>query len=174
MAIIPTVEQIEDYLESVEELIYSSLSASTPDLPNVREAINRLWEDVSRFGPQALPPLPDLKIPGLGPFEVPPPPPPPPPPKSPFEMLYDWAESRRWTIAAVGLGVVGVGLAAGFGRAHYRRKVGLRKLKASASQERRQVVGTSFRHITQQLGISLNIGYSGLGRRLSSGPTSHL
>ncbi len=141
MAIIPTVEQIEDYLESLEELFYSSLSASTPDLPNVREAINRLWEDVSRFGPQALPPLPDIKIPGLGPFEVPPPPPPPPPPKAPLEMLADWAESRRWTIAAVGLGAIGIGVLAGVGKFHLKRKAGLRKLKASATQERRQVVG---------------------------------
>lgn len=142
MAIIPTVEQIEGYLESVEELFYTSLSASTPDLPNVREVINRLWEDVSRFGPQALPPLSDIKIPGLGPFEVPPPPPPPPPPKSPFEMLTDWAGGHRWTIAAVGIGIVGVGVAAGFGRLHYKSRVGMRKVKASGNQERRQVVGT--------------------------------
>ena len=49
--VFPTIEQIEDYMESLEELLFSSLQAATPDLPRVSEAIHRLWEDVSLIYP---------------------------------------------------------------------------------------------------------------------------
>ncbi|CAL1705225.1 unnamed protein product [Somion occarium] len=138
--IIPTVEQIEDYLESLEELLFSSLSAATPDLPNVRQAIQRLWEDVSRYGPQALPPLPDLHIPGLGAFEVPPPPPPPPPPKSFVEKSTEWIADHKWTATGVGIGIIGAGLLTVYGTAYYQQNLKPRKVRATTSTERRQVV----------------------------------
>ncbi|KAI0080504.1 hypothetical protein K474DRAFT_1657631 [Panus rudis PR-1116 ss-1] len=140
--LIPTVQQIEDYLESLEELIYSSLSAATPDLPNVREAINRLWEDVSRFGPQALPPLPEIHIPGLGTFEVPPPPPPPPPPKSLWEKSADWAVEHKWATISIGLGILGLGVLGSYTAIQWKGSVRSRKnLRAKASSnERKQVV----------------------------------
>ena len=138
----PTIEQIEDYLESMEELFFASLSAATPDLPNVRQAIQRLWEDMLRHGPQALPSLPDLHIPGLGAFEVPPPPPPPPPPKSLFEKSTDWIGNHKWTTAAIGLSLIGVGLLAGYSTLQYQRHVRSRRVvKTSGSTERRQIVG---------------------------------
>lgn len=143
--IIPTAEQIEDYLDSLEEMFFSSLSAATPDLPNVREAIQRLWEDVSRFGPQALPPLSDIHLPSLGTFEVPPPPPPPPPPRSFIESSTDWFAEHKWTSASVGLGlVIGAGLLTAYGSGYYRPKLRRSKTRATSANptnERRQVVG---------------------------------
>ena len=96
--VLPTIEQIEDYLESVEELVVSSLSAATPDLPKVSEAINRLWQDVLRHSPQAVP----ASLKGLGAFEVPPPPPPPPPP--PVSSVSPPPAVRMVTISASGRG----------------------------------------------------------------------
>ncbi|RDX47034.1 hypothetical protein OH76DRAFT_1406420 [Lentinus brumalis] len=133
---LPTIEQIEDYLESVEELIVSSLSAATPDLPKVSEAINRLWQDVLRHSPQAVP----ASLKGLGAFEVPPPPPPPPPPKGFWESTADWVIEHPWTTAGITVGFVGAGLLAGYAHPRFRRtRVGARK-HAAASAERRQVV----------------------------------
>ena len=138
--VLPTVEQIEDYLESVEELIVSSLSAATPDLPKVSEAIHRLWQDVLRHSPQAVP----ASLKGLGAFEVPPPPPPPPPPRTFWENSAEWVADHPWTTAAgIGVGVVGAGLLVGYAhpRIKHRARVGVRKHAPAASTERRQVIG---------------------------------
>ncbi|THH27049.1 hypothetical protein EUX98_g7133 [Antrodiella citrinella] len=138
---VPTIEQIEDYLESVEELFFASLSAASPDLPNVRQAIQRLWEDVLRHGPQALPSLPDLHLPGLGAFEVPPPPPPPPPPKSMFDKTADWMGEHKWTTAFVGISLISAGLLVGYSTLQYQHHMRSRKtVRASGSTERRQIV----------------------------------
>ncbi|KAH9928225.1 uncharacterized protein B0H18DRAFT_1159102 [Fomitopsis serialis] len=138
--LLPTVEQIEDYMQSIEELLFSSLQAATPDLPRVNEAIHRLWEDVSRFGPQSLPPLPDLHIPGLGAFEVPPPPPPPPPPPSQSFLRHTahWVADHPWTTAGITFGAVGAGLLVGYG--YYHAGSTTVRVRASASSDRRQVV----------------------------------
>lgn len=144
-AIVPTLEQVEDYVHSVEELIFASLSAATPDLPNVRQAIQRLWEDVLRHGPQALPSLPDLHIPGLGAFEVPPPPPPPPPPlpKSLIGTTADWMSTHKCTTALISLSLIGVGLYAGYGTVMYQQHARSRRtVKISGNTERRRIVGT--------------------------------
>ncbi|OBZ69313.1 hypothetical protein A0H81_10967 [Grifola frondosa] len=100
--IVPTIEQIEAYFESLEELIVSSVSAAAPTCP----------------GPQSLPTLS-----GLGPFEVPPPPPPPPPPKSFWENAADWVAHTRALLPPLA--------------SHRDRS---RRVKASVSSERRQVV----------------------------------
>ena len=139
-AVLPTIEQIEDYLKSVEELVVSSLSAATPDLPRVSEAIHRLWQDVLRHSPQAVP----ATLKGLGAFEVPPPPPPPPPPKSFFEDAADWVADHPWTIAGLGVSVLGAGLLVGYAspRLRHKTRVGGRKhATAVANTERRQVIG---------------------------------
>ena len=135
----PSIQQIEDALESLEDIVYVSLSAATPDLPGVRETFNRLWEDVSRFGPN----LHDIhvRVPSLGDFHVPPPPPPPPPPKTLMERSIDWCQEHPWTVLGVGLGA---GLLIGYGthkhRFHRRQRV--RHIStASVPRERRQVVG---------------------------------
>ncbi|KAI0361858.1 hypothetical protein OH77DRAFT_1440854 [Trametes cingulata] len=136
--VLPTVEQIEDYLEQVEELVVSSLSANAPDLSRVTEAIHRLWQDVLRHSPQA---MPSLKK-GLGAFEVPPPPPPPPPPKSFWENTADWVADHPWQTAGLGVGLIGTGLLVGYASPHIRRRVrvGAKKHASATSGERRQVV----------------------------------
>ncbi|KAJ2967894.1 hypothetical protein NUW54_g13373 [Trametes sanguinea] len=135
--VLPTIEQIENYLHDVEELVINSLSAATPDLPRVTEAINRLWQDVLRHSPQAMPALK-----GLGAFEVPPPPPPPPPPKSFWENSADWVADHPWTTAGIGVGIIGTGLLVGYASPQIRRRarVGAKKHASAASTERRQVV----------------------------------
>lgn len=136
----PSIQQIEDVLESLEDIVYASLSAATPDLPGVQETFNRLWDDVSRFGPN----LPDIhvRVPSLGDFHVPPPPPPPPPPRTLVEKSIDWCQENPWTVLGVGLGV---GLLVGYGSHKYRvhrRQRGVRHTSAtSVPRERRQVVG---------------------------------
>ncbi|GBE81750.1 predicted protein [Sparassis crispa] len=137
-----TLEQIEEYLESLEDYLLSSLQAVTPDLPHVNEAMHRLWEDVSRFGPKSLPSLPDIHLPGIGPFEVPPPPPPPPPPKKFWEESAHWVSEHPWTTAGIGVGVVGAGLLVGYGSFHIftRRSRRTKAAVGTASTERRQVV----------------------------------
>ena len=133
----PSIQQIEGVLESIEDVVYASLSAATPDLPGVRETFNRLWDDVSRFGPN----LPDIhvRVPGLGDFHVPPPPP-PPPPKTIVEKSIDWCQENPWTVLGVGLGA---GLLFGYGSHKYRvhRRQRARYIStASVPRERRQVV----------------------------------
>lgn len=134
----PSIQQIEEVLESLEGVVYASLSAATPDLPGVRETFNRLWDDVSRFGPN----LPDIhvRMSGLGDFHVPPPPPPPPPPKNVLDKVVDWCQENPWIVLSVGLGA---GLLVGYGSHKYRvhRKQRVRHISTtSTSRERRQVV----------------------------------
>ena len=135
----PSTQRIEEVLESLEGIVYASLSAATPDLPGLQETFNRLWDDVSRFGPN----LPDIHVPSLGDFHVPPPPPPPPPPKTIVERSIDWCQENPWTVLGVGLGA---GLLIGYGSHKYRvyrRHRGVRHVStASIPRERRQVVGT--------------------------------
>jgi len=134
----PSTQRIEEVLESLEETVYASLSAATPDLPGLQETFNRLWDDVSRFGPN----LPDIHVPSLGDFHVPPPPPPPPPPKTVVERSIDWCQENPWTILGAGLGA---GLLIGYGSHKYRvyrRQRGARHISTtSVPRERRQVVG---------------------------------
>ncbi|KAM5538033.1 hypothetical protein V8D89_008230 [Ganoderma adspersum] len=136
--VLPTIDQIDAYLDSVEQIVVTSLSAATPDLGQVSEAINRLWQDVLRHSPQAVP----ASLKGLGAFEVPPPPPPPPPPRGLWENTADWVADHPWTLAGLGIGVVGAGLLVGYAspRFHRRTRVGARRHVAPASTERRQVI----------------------------------
>ncbi|EMD37938.1 hypothetical protein CERSUDRAFT_113080 [Gelatoporia subvermispora B] len=138
--VVPTIEQIEDYLQSLEELIYSSLSAATPDMPRVSEAIQRLWEDVLRFGPQSLPSLNDIHIPGLGTFEVPPPPPPPPPPRTFWDKSADWVAEHPWRTAGIGIGIVGASLLVGYGSIKFVNSTRAKKVKLTSSGETKQVI----------------------------------
>ncbi|KAH0583671.1 hypothetical protein J132_00838 [Termitomyces sp. J132] len=133
-----TVDKIEEYLQSLEEYFFSSLSAATTDLPNIHEAVNRLWLDISRYGP-GMPSFPEVHLPALGDFQVPPPPPLLPPVKlSLVEKSADWAKKHPWIIGSVAVGVVGTGLWAGYGTLRTRRK-NHHRVK-SQSNERRQVV----------------------------------
>ncbi|EPQ57977.1 hypothetical protein GLOTRDRAFT_136789 [Gloeophyllum trabeum ATCC 11539] len=138
---IPTVEEIEGYLESIEELFLSSTS-SVPDFPNVRDAVHRLWADISRFGPPGWSSFPDIHLPSLGDFEIPPrpPPPPPPPPKSAIEKSFDWISDHPKTTAGIAVGLAGAGLWVGYGsfvaRTYHKRG----KRVQTRADERRQVV----------------------------------
>ncbi|KAK0239750.1 hypothetical protein EDD85DRAFT_823179 [Armillaria nabsnona] len=129
-----TMDMIEDYIDSLEEILFSSLSAATPDIPRIRDSFNQLWTDVTRYGP-GIP----KHIPGLGDFEVPPPPPPPPPPATWVENTADWIERNPWTTGGIAVGVVGTGLLVGYGGV-YMRTVRARRLKALATEKRQVVV----------------------------------
>jgi ElaB/YqjD/DUF883 family membrane-anchored ribosome-binding protein len=136
-----TIEQIEEYMDSLEEVLFSSLSAATPDLPHVREVVNRLWFDISRYGP-GMPAFPEVQLPSLGDFQVPPPPPPPPPPPSWLESCTDWIVRNPWKTSGIAVGAVGVvggSLLVGYG-ASRTRSVRARRPK-TMTNERRQVVG---------------------------------
>ncbi|KAK7467386.1 hypothetical protein VKT23_004442 [Stygiomarasmius scandens] len=129
-----TMDKLEEYLEALEEIVVSSLDAASPD--NIRERAAQIWHDITRFGP-ALPHLPDVRIPGLGDFDVPPPPP-PPPPRTWSERSLEWIDNHPWKTGGIVIGVVGAGLLVGYGGVYYRL-VRARRLK-STSNERRQVV----------------------------------
>jgi hypothetical protein len=134
-----TVEKIEEYLESVEEYVFSSLSVATVNLPNVHEAVNRLWLDISRYGP-GMSTFSDMHIPTLGDFQVPPPPPPPPPPHlTLLSRSADWLARHPWTTSTVVIGMAGAGLLVGY-KAMDTRKINKYRTKALTS-ERQQVVG---------------------------------
>ncbi|KAH9180733.1 hypothetical protein EDB89DRAFT_1920780 [Lactarius sanguifluus] len=55
----PILESIQECLESAEDYIYVSFSSVKADMPNIQEALNRLWADVSRFGPT----IPEIRLP---------------------------------------------------------------------------------------------------------------
>jgi hypothetical protein len=137
---IPSLQDIEQYFESVETYVFSSVYV--PQLNDVREAANRLWLDVSRHGPNGLSSLPDI-IPSLGDFAVPPPPPPPPAPESSwFDDAAEWVAENPRTASGALVVVVGGSLVAAYG-VRYARHARIRRLKASLVAERRQIVGTS-------------------------------
>ena len=142
----PTVQNIEDFLQDVEDLVVSSVSTATADMPSMKQAFQRLWEDIDRFGPwRSLPSLPDIKMPNLGAFEVPPPPPPPPAPTGLMEKTAHWVGSHPWKTAFIGIGLVGAGIAVGYGGVHMKGAVRSRRVRTTASvnasADRRQVVG---------------------------------
>ncbi|KAI0053873.1 hypothetical protein FA95DRAFT_1551638 [Auriscalpium vulgare] len=131
----PTVEDIQSYIETAEGYVYQSFVSVTAEMPMISEALHRLWVDVSRFGPA----IPEIHIPGLGNFEVPPPPPPPPPPKSVLEKSADWIADHPWKASGIGASVLGLGLLVGY-NALQRRHGRLRKSRGAVSTEKRQVV----------------------------------
>jgi hypothetical protein len=118
------IDKLEAYFESLE--IY------------VHDAFNRLWVDISRYGPG----LPDVRLPALGDFQIPPPPLPPPPPKptSWLENSSAWIVKHPWKTVGLVIGVAGTGvLLAGYTTAYARRP---RSHVARVQRnERRQVVG---------------------------------
>jgi hypothetical protein len=131
----PLLEGIQGYIESAEDYIYVSFSSAKEEMPNIHEAFNRLWADISRFGP----PIPEIRLPGLVEIPLPPPPPPPPPPRSLLDNVTDWAAENPWKASSLGIGVVGVGLLVGYNA--YQVRTQSRKRYHTASHERRQVVG---------------------------------
>ena len=139
-----SVEAIEEYLDAVEEYFFSSLSVVTNGLPNVHEAVNRLWVDISRYGP-GMPAFPDVHVPTLGDFQVPPPPPPVPEPvpSSCITRSLEWAGNHPWKASGLVFGVLGAGFLAGYHNTSSTR-VGRRyNHKNISTSEPKQVVGKS-------------------------------
>jgi hypothetical protein len=130
----PLSDDIQEHLESIEDYIHVSFSSARAEMPNVQEALNRLWADVSRFGPA----IPEIRLPVL--IEVPPPPPPPPPPlpkSSILDNVTDWAAENPWKASSV----VGMGLLVGYNAYRARTHARLQKRPHTTNHERRQVVG---------------------------------
>ncbi|KZS88373.1 hypothetical protein SISNIDRAFT_479952 [Sistotremastrum niveocremeum HHB9708] len=128
---VPSRDEIERYLEELDEWVITSLHSVTPEIPPLSTIAQRIWNDLAKFGPPALP-----QIPGLGSFEVPLPPPPPPPPKGLSEKISEWIVDHKWKAAAVGVGfVVGSGLLAGYA-GYWRRTRILSKSKKNGGRKR--------------------------------------
>ncbi|KIL69847.1 hypothetical protein M378DRAFT_157079 [Amanita muscaria Koide BX008] len=134
------VEDLEEYLETLEQYFFSSVSTITAGFPDIHDAVNRLWIDISRYGPQ-LPSFPDVHLPALGDFQVPPPPPPPPPPRhiSWTQSSYDWASKHPWKTFGLVIGATGTGfLLAGYAKAYVRKQRA--HARKTRNNDRRQVV----------------------------------
>jgi hypothetical protein len=140
----PSLENLEEYLASVENYFYSSVTAVSFSLPDVHQAVNQLWVDISRYGP-GMPAFPEVRMPTLGDFQVPPPPPPPPPPPDPPSWLEQsalWIGRHPWKASGIVVGAVGAGLLVGYRDLWFkRRRVYATSVKTSSSIERRQIVG---------------------------------
>ncbi|KAF8911028.1 hypothetical protein CPB84DRAFT_1763166 [Gymnopilus junonius] len=141
----PSLDNIEEYLASVEEYVNTSISAVTHslNLPDVHQVVNQLWVDISRYGP-GMPAFPDVHIPTLGDFQVPPPPPPPPPVTSSWlSKSTDLIARHPWRTTGIVVGVVGAGLLVGyrdvFTRRHHDQRY-LRTTQKSLSNDRLQIV----------------------------------
>jgi hypothetical protein len=133
------VDGIHEYVEYAESYVYATVSAAAAEMPMINDALHKLWTDVSRFGPS----MPDIRIPGLGDFEVPPPPPPPPPPRSFCDKSVDWVGDHPWTVTGIGAGVIGVGLYIGYSGIFAHNTPGSRRTRPPGTGERRQVIGMS-------------------------------
>lgn len=133
------MDKIEEFLESLEDTLYSSLNAATPDIARVQERLGQAWTNLTRYGPVGMPQLMD-HLPSLGDFEVPPPPPPPPPPATWYESSVGWIEKHPWQAGGVVVGVAGAGLLVGYGGIYTRT---LKARSAKDASGRRHVVGTS-------------------------------
>jgi hypothetical protein len=137
---LPTRDQIEDYVESIEEYIATSFTTVAPDISGLTDAINRLWFEVTRYGPPELPTLQD--IPGLGNFEIPPPRPLPPPPELTWlEKAQEWMSKHRVTTLVVS---VGLGFAVAYGAVSLHSRLHARaggKRVRGEGLPRRKVVG---------------------------------
>ena len=131
----PSTDDVQYYVERVENYVYASATAVANEVPHIGESVKRLWTDVTRYGPK----LPDIKLPGLGEFEIPPPPPPPPPPRSFWDRSANWVADHPWTATGIGAGAVGATLLVGYKGflVHHGRRAG----KGKHSSERKQVVG---------------------------------
>jgi hypothetical protein len=136
----PSLDNVEEYLASVEEYFFSSVSAVSHSLPDVHGAVNQLWVDISRYGP-GMSAFPEVHIPTLRDFQVPPPPPPPPPmPSSYVEKFAACVGCHPWKVSGLVVGAVGAGLLVGYRDLWFKRRQ-VYAIKTSSSIERRQIVG---------------------------------
>ncbi|KAJ3540972.1 hypothetical protein NMY22_g4080 [Coprinellus aureogranulatus] len=137
-----SLDKLEEYVHSVEEYFFSTVSTVTQGLPDIHEVANKLWIDISRYGP-GIPAFPEVHIPSLGDFQVPPPPPPPPEPASALESFSKWLQDNPRKASGVVVGVLGTGLLIGYRRVLTGRpapKTASHRAAVGQSGERRQVV----------------------------------
>lgn len=152
----PTFDNIEEYLAYVEEYFFYSVNAVTHSLPDVNEVVNQLWVDISRYGP-GMPAFPDVHVPSLGDFQVPPPPPPPPPePSSWVGQTTDWVARHPWKTSGLVAGIVGAGLLVGYRDKVSRRAKHIYHRKKSQSPDSLQIVGKWYYHIGRRCLILKN------------------
>lgn len=136
------VEKVESYLKSWEEYVFASISAATTDLPTVNEAVNRLWVDISRYGP-TIPNLPSLPV--LGDFQVPPPPPPPTLAPTTLESATSYLGKHPYKTVTAVAGIIGIGLCAGYAfKTNHRRQTFRNSSQPNQTPERRQVIGEDY------------------------------
>jgi hypothetical protein len=92
-----------------------------------------------------MPTFPDMHLPSLGDFQVPPPPPPPPPPPhlSWLSKSADWFGRHPWTTSAMVIGIAGTGLLVGYSTIDTKKRNKYRM--KTQTTERQQVVGKSHR-----------------------------
>ncbi|EJD05697.1 uncharacterized protein FOMMEDRAFT_139062 [Fomitiporia mediterranea MF3/22] len=156
---VPSRDQIDGYISSVEELVVSSYAFIT-DVDAINDSVQRLWMHVSRFGP---PEMPDIRLPSLGRFEVPaplPPPPPLPPTTTWYEDVADWASRNKILVGTMCVGAVGAGLLAGYSASSYARA----RARARRTQK---TIGTSTNN--RRLVVVVLGGDAPLGPSLISG-----
>ena len=137
----PLQDIIDDYLGPVEEYLHYSVSAVAKSLPDVHDVVNQLWIDISRYGP-GMPAFPQVSMPALGDFQVPPPPPPRPSPATSGNILNrgtTWVANHPWK--ATGVAAAGVGVFVSH-RYLLLRPRSRTRTAATSSGERRQVVGS--------------------------------
>lgn len=102
----PTLQDVEDAIGALENYVAAQI-------PFITQGIQRLTDDLRRYGPPELPPLPE--IPSIPLFASIPPPPPPVPSPSPQNLndkVGGWVVGHRRGLVGAGA-VVGLGLAAG-------------------------------------------------------------
>ena len=161
----PSLDNVEEYIASVEEYFFSSVTAVSRGFPDIHEVMNQLWVDISRYGP-GMPAFPDVHIPTLGDFQVPPPPPPPPPMPTLLEQSAAWVGRHPWKTSGIVVGAVGAGLLVGYRNFWFKRRhVYAASIKTSSSVERRQIVGepVPFRPVCLR-GLTVIYLISGAGR----------
>jgi hypothetical protein len=88
-----------------------------------------------------MPAFPDVNIPSLGDFQIPPPPPSPPVQSTWLGRSVDWVGRNPWKTSGIAVGVVGASLLVGYTTAAQKGRRHLYKVKTQSS-ERKQVVGT--------------------------------
>jgi len=133
-----TLDKIEELFASLEAQLFSSFSAV--GLPSFHDVTDRLWIDISRYGP-GLPAFPEVHIPSLGDFQIPPPPPPPPASLASrwLEKSSNWVGKHPWKTLGIFMSLAGL---AGYIVTQARRKELYRlRRQQPKSSTRRQVVG---------------------------------
>ncbi|KAG8913074.1 hypothetical protein FRC00_003116 [Tulasnella sp. 408] len=102
----PTLQDVEDAIGALEAYVAAQI-------PVITRGIQRLTDDLRRYGPPELPPLPEMpSIPLFASIPPPPPPAPSPPPQNLNDKVGGWVARHRRGLVGAGV-VMGVGLAAG-------------------------------------------------------------